>query len=61
MKSSYSGGDGECVEAALGEDRVLVRDSKRPEGDGDGGVLAFRRTAWCGFVAGFVDPEAGGS
>jgi len=41
-------GAGQCVEvAALGE-RVMVRDSKDPEG----AVLACPRGAWEGFVSG---------
>ncbi|MGX4692973.1 DUF397 domain-containing protein [Streptomyces sp. JNUCC 63] len=61
VRSSYSNQNGECVEAALAQGRVLVRDSKRPGNGGDGEVLAFRRAAWCGFLAGLGDPEAGGS
>jgi hypothetical protein len=30
--SSYSGGSGNCVQVAPAPDRVLVRDSKDPEG-----------------------------
>lgn len=41
-KSSRSNGvGGECVEMASAHDRVLVRDSKNPEGP----VLAFRSAA----------------
>ncbi|MET7285232.1 DUF397 domain-containing protein [Streptomyces sp. NPDC005573] len=59
MRSSHSGGGGgECVEAFLGEERVLVRDSKRPGGDR---VLVFCREAWCGFLTELVEPGAGGS
>lgn len=45
-KSSYSGGNGSCVEVAdLGE-HVAVRDSK----DKAGPKLVFDREAWRGFV-----------
>ncbi|MGW5342854.1 DUF397 domain-containing protein [Streptomyces sp. HUAS TT3] len=47
-KSSYSTNDGpECVEVAHLPGRVLVRDSKVP----DGGRLALSPSAWAGFVA----------
>lgn len=36
----------ECVEVALCEDRVLVRDSKNPEA----GVLEFTRDEWQAFL-----------
>ncbi|MFC4332432.1 DUF397 domain-containing protein [Streptomyces andamanensis] len=61
VRSSYSASGGECVEAAWEQGRVLVGDSKRPVDGASGPVLAFRRTAWCGFLAGLVNPEAGGS
>jgi hypothetical protein len=45
--SSYSGGQGNCVEVAGNiPGLVPVRDSKRPAGP----VLAFSRTAWAAFV-----------
>ncbi|MEV7197706.1 DUF397 domain-containing protein [Streptomyces sp. NPDC093510] len=48
FKSSYSGGSGtECVEVAVGELEVLVRDSKRLTG----GQVALGTEAWLGFVA----------
>jgi hypothetical protein len=47
-KSSYSGGNGgECIEVGQDHPRVLVRDSKHP----DGPRLAFRRDAWEAFAA----------
>ncbi|MFD8193827.1 DUF397 domain-containing protein [Streptomyces chengbuensis] len=47
FKSSYSsGGGGECVEVAATLEAVLVRDSKRPEGE----RLAVGVDAWAGFV-----------
>ncbi|MYZ33765.1 DUF397 domain-containing protein [Streptomyces sp. MnatMP-M17] len=30
-KSSYSGGDNDCVEVAVFREQVAIRDSKRPE------------------------------
>jgi hypothetical protein len=54
FKSSYSGDKTECVELSVGRSRVLVRDSKRRQHD----VLAFRHAAWCGFLAGLVNPDA---
>ena len=45
-KSTYSGGNGgQCVEVAA-SGRVLVRDSKNP----DGGRLAFTPQAWREFA-----------
>ena len=47
-KSKRSVGDGECVEVATdGDGRVLVRDSKDP----DGPVLRFDRETWLAFLA----------
>ncbi len=45
-KSSYSGGNGNCVEVATGPDRVGVRDSKDPTGP----VLSFNATSWAAFL-----------
>ncbi|WP_078624302.1 DUF397 domain-containing protein [Streptomyces monomycini] len=48
-KSTYSGGQGECLEIADGlptRSPVLVRDSKRP----DGPYLLFSALAWGAFV-----------
>lgn len=57
IKSSHSGDTSMCVEASFGESRVLVRDSNSRKN----AVLSFRHTAWCGFLAGLVDPGADGS
>ncbi|MBG0856336.1 DUF397 domain-containing protein [Streptomyces spinoverrucosus] len=58
IRSSHSGNTGgECLELALGETEVLVRDSK---GRHDA-VLTFRHAAWCGFLSGLADPGADGS
>ena len=45
-KSSYSAESGGCVEVAPTPDRVLVRDSKDP----DGPALAVSATAWRVFL-----------
>ncbi|WP_327348772.1 DUF397 domain-containing protein [Streptomyces europaeiscabiei] len=57
VRSSYSGEADDCVEVDAGRRRVMVRDSN---GNGDA-LLVFRHAAWCGFLAGLVDPGAGGS
>ncbi|MGH3802705.1 MAG: DUF397 domain-containing protein, partial [Pseudonocardiaceae bacterium] len=44
--SSYSGGSGGCVEVASTPERVLVRDSKDP----DGPALALPTSAWHTFL-----------
>lgn len=49
VKSSYSSGNGECVEVARNIPRtVAVRDSKRPTGP----VLLLAPAAWDAFQAG---------
>ncbi len=54
-KSSYSGGSGgQCVEVAA-PGRVLVRDSRNP----DGGRLAFSAQAWREFAARIKSGNAG--
>lgn len=45
-KSSYSGGDNNCVEVAAASATIGVRDTKRPHGE----VLRFSRAAWRAFV-----------
>lgn len=53
-KSSRSGSNsGACVEVATLPDRVLVRDSKDP----DGPVLTFTPGEWRAFVGGAADGE----
>ena len=55
QKSSYSGGSGgQCIEVAA-PGRVLVRDSKNP----DGGRLAFSPQAWREFAARIKNGNAG--
>ncbi|MEU6678307.1 DUF397 domain-containing protein [Streptomyces sp. NPDC046853] len=52
FKSSYSGGSGtECVEVAVTEHKVLVRDSKGSARD----QLAVAPRTWSGFVASIGD------
>ncbi|MBD0669448.1 DUF397 domain-containing protein [Streptomyces sp. CBMA156] len=46
-KSSYSGGNENCVEYALRPGAVAVRDSKDPSGP----ALAFDRAAHSAFIA----------
>ncbi len=47
-KSSYSGGQGDCLEIATGIRALApVRDSKNPTGP----VIPFSRHAWRAFVA----------
>ncbi|WP_371581204.1 DUF397 domain-containing protein [Streptomyces sp. NBC_01314] len=56
-RSSYSSTQGECVEVLPERGRVLLRDSNWSQNS----VLTFRYTAWCGFLAGLVDPGTGDS
>ncbi|MGH3721351.1 MAG: DUF397 domain-containing protein [Pseudonocardiaceae bacterium] len=44
--SSYSAPNGNCVQVAPAPDRVLVRDSKNPEGP----ALALPPTTWRAFL-----------
>jgi hypothetical protein len=46
-KSSYSGGNGNCVEIAWPVPEVAVRDSKHPAGP----ALAFPTAMWRTFLA----------
>ncbi|MEU7858803.1 DUF397 domain-containing protein [Nonomuraea sp. NPDC049141] len=48
FKATFSDNGGGCVEVALGEDEVAVRDSKDPEGP----VLYFSGAEWGAFLAG---------
>lgn len=45
-KSSYSGGDNNCVEVAAGSAAISVRDTKRPHGE----ALRFSPAAWHAFT-----------
>jgi hypothetical protein len=54
-KSTHSGSNGgQCIEVAASA-RVLVRDSKNP----DGGRLAFTTQAWRAFAARIKSSNAG--
>ncbi|MEU8569204.1 DUF397 domain-containing protein [Streptomyces pathocidini] len=56
VKSTYSTGNGECVEVATNvTDAVAVRDSKDPEGL----ILRFHPLAWAAFRDGLVRGEFG--
>ncbi|HEX6077066.1 MAG TPA: DUF397 domain-containing protein [Micromonosporaceae bacterium] len=52
-KSTRSGQGADCVEVAVLPDRVLVRDSKDP----DGTVLSFAYSEWRVFTGGVTDGE----
>jgi hypothetical protein len=52
-KSTRSSGNGNCVEVAVVDDAVGVRDSK----DRSGPVLVFTASEWRAFVAGAKDGE----
>lgn len=54
-KSSYSNGQGQCVEVNQGGPDVRVRDSKDPLG----GELTFSPNAWQAFVEGIQNGEFG--
>jgi hypothetical protein len=54
-KSSYSGGDNNCVEAGNTGARVAVRDSKSPSG----AALTFSAQAWRAFTRSLDQPSAG--
>ncbi len=56
VKSSDSFSNGNCVEVAEDGSRVLVRDSKHP----DGPVLAFTRAEWEAFLEGAKGGEFDG-
>jgi hypothetical protein len=52
-KSSRSSGNGQCVEVALVDSAVGVRDSKNQSGP----VLVFTPAEWDAFVIGVADGE----
>ena len=45
-KSSFSGGNGDCVEVGWPEERVAVRDSKNSAGP----TIDFPRATWAAFL-----------
>lgn len=51
--SSFSGGNGECVTVAMGDDVVRVGDSKHPETP----PLGFTPNEWVAFVLGVKNGE----
>jgi len=53
-KSSYSGGNGACVEVANLPEAIAVRDSKDP----DGPKLTFSRQTWTAFVESTKDDRS---
>jgi len=54
FKSSYSAGNGACVEVAFAPGSVSVRDSKDPRGP----VLRFTPQAWRDFVTSVREESA---
>lgn len=56
VKSTYSGGAGDCVEVGRDDmnDRILVRDSKA---GGNGAVLWFTHSEWDAFIRGAQNYE----
>lgn len=54
-KSTFSESGGECVEVAMTQGGVLVRDSKNPAGP----VLWFTRLEWIAFLYGVLAGEFG--
>lgn len=52
-KSSFSGTQGNCVEVAIHDDGVYVRDSK----DREGPVLRFTHAEWDAFKSGVTNGE----
>jgi hypothetical protein len=55
FKSSYSNGNGECVEVACLGCAVAMRDSKQQ----DGPVLTSTIEGWRAFIASVVNDESG--
>lgn len=53
--SSYSGGNGQCVEVGAATGSVAVRDSK----DREGPALTFTAEAWTSFLGGVVTGRFG--
>jgi hypothetical protein len=53
-KSSYSGGDNNCVEVGTAGAGIAVRDTKSPRG----GTLDFSAIAWQAFTEDICQPAA---
>ncbi|MGH3663507.1 MAG: DUF397 domain-containing protein [Micromonosporaceae bacterium] len=51
--SSYSAGNGSCVEVRLGADRIDVRNSNNR----DGGTVPFTPAEWAAFLDGVKNGE----
>jgi Domain of unknown function (DUF397) len=56
QKSTYSSGNGQCVEVAFLSSAIAVRDSKDPEGS----ALVFTPGEWDAFVRGVADGQLRG-
>ncbi|WP_326692432.1 MULTISPECIES: DUF397 domain-containing protein [unclassified Streptomyces] len=56
IRSSYSTGTNNCLEAARGSGRLAVRDSKDPAR----GALSVGGAAWTSFVAVVKEPSGAG-
>ncbi|MEU5210184.1 DUF397 domain-containing protein [Streptomyces sp. NPDC020742] len=56
FKSSYSNGNGECVEVARLRDAVAIRDTKQ---HGTGPVLTSTAEGWRAFIASVANGEFG--
>lgn len=54
-KSSYSSGNGQCVEVATVRGATAIRDSKNPGGP----ALVFTAEEWAAFVGGVAAGEYG--
>lgn len=52
-KSTYCGESGPCVEVAMQDSEILVRDSK----DANSPILTFNQAEWKAFVAGVKEGE----
>jgi hypothetical protein len=52
-KSTRSSGNGNCVEVAVVDDSVAVRDTKNREG----GMLVFSAAEWSAFLSGAKNGE----
>jgi hypothetical protein len=52
-KSARSSGNGNCVEVAILDDAIAVRDTK----DRSGSMLVFTPAEWDAFIAGAKDGE----
>ncbi|WP_329148304.1 DUF397 domain-containing protein [Streptomyces sp. NBC_01456] len=56
FKSSYSNGNGNCIDVAHLGDKVAMRDSKQ---HGTGPILTSTAEGWRSFIAGVVNGEFG--